>query len=423
MASDAPLPLAGVRVLELAGLAPAPFAGMVLADFGADVVRVDRAGTSFNVDVLTRGKRSIAVLLKSPDGIALLRKLLSPPAPAAPATSWRADVLIDPFRPGVLERLGLAPAELLEANPRLIIARLTGFRRTGPYANMAGHDINYVALSGVLPLLGRKGDKPYFPANLLADFAGGGMIAVVGIFAALLERARSGKGQIVEIDMVTGTRYVSSFPLVMSQPALNLPLWNEARGQNYLDGGAPWYEVYETKDGGYMSVGALENHFYRTFLETFLASLPADLIPSPAPSPADQLDRTTWPSLSTFLTAAFRSKTRQEWTDLFLGTESCCVPVLDKHEVDPDGRGPGESDVREEEQVRGGGGGGIPVAAPRLTRTPAKTASSWGLGEVFLEPGRDTREVLGAAGLAEEEVARLAKVGVVSVAGEGKAKL
>ncbi|GAA5921936.1 hypothetical protein JCM1841_005003 [Sporobolomyces salmonicolor] len=421
MASDILLPLAGVRVLELAGLAPAPFAGMVLADFGADVVRVDRAGTSFNVDVLTRGKRSIAVSLKSPDGITLLRKLLSPPAPTAPAPSWRADVLIDPFRPGVLERLGLAPAELLLANPRLIIARLTGFRRRGPYANMAGHDINYVALSGVLPLLGRKGDKPYFPANLLADFAGGGMMAVLGIMAALLERARSGKGQVVEIDMVTGTRYVSSFPLVMSRPDLNLPLWNEARGENYLDGGAPWYEVYETKDGAYMSVGALENHFYRTFLETLLSSLPGDLVPSPAPSPADQLDRTTWPALSTFLAAAFRSKTRQEWTDLFLGTESCCVPVLSQHEVDSEGRGPGEPGVALSERAQASGGGGIPAAAPRLTRTPA-AASGATRGEVFLEPGRDTRDVLREAGELADEVERLAKAGVVSF-GEGTAKL
>ncbi|CEQ41502.1 SPOSA6832_03246, partial [Sporobolomyces salmonicolor] len=442
MASDILLPLAGVRVLEVL----LPLLSLEVRLFAECLTSVFDLTPPFQwcwpTSARTSGKRSIAVSLKSPDGITLLRKLLSPPAPTAPAPSWRADVLIDPFRPGVLERLGLAPAELLLANPRLIIARLTGFRRRGPYANMAGHDINYVALSGVLPLLGRKGDKPYFPANLLADFAGGGMMAVLGIMAALLERARSGKGQVVEIDMVrslyspvisvcpvkrlvslqvTGTRYVSSFPLVMSRPDLNLPLWNEARGENYLDGGAPWYEVYETKDGAYMSVGALENHFYRTFLETLLSSLPGDLVPSPAPSPADQLDRTTWPALSTFLAAAFRSKTRQEWTDLFLGTESCCVPVLSQHEVDSEGRGPGEPGVALSERAQASGGGGIPAAAPRLTRTPA-AASGAARGEVFLEPGRDTRDVLREAGELADEVERLAKAGVVSF-GEGTAKL
>lgn len=282
-----------------------------------------------------RGKRSLAVSLKSPQGISLLRTLLAPPSSTE---DWRADILIDPFRPGVLERLGLDPKDLLEKNPRLIVARLTGFRRegafspcapsgedltcslTGPYAKMAGHDINYLALSGVLPMLGRKGDKPYFPANLLgericehsettltclytADFAGGGMMAVLGILAALIERTKSGKGQIVEIDMVhsilpylrlrstdafrqvTGTRYASIFPLTMARPSLGLPMWSEPRGENILDGGAPWYDVYECKDGQYMSLGPIENHFYAEFLCVPLPSSPhspADIAPSVA---------------------------------------------------------------------------------------------------------------------------------------------
>ncbi|GAA6059764.1 hypothetical protein JCM10212_001972 [Sporobolomyces blumeae] len=407
------LPLSGIRVLELAGLAPGPFAGMVLADLGADVVRVDRADAGFNVDVLIRGKRSIAVSLKTSEGISLLRKLLSPPVDANDR-AWRADVLIDPFRPGVLERIGLGPDELLKADPRLVIARLTGFRRTGPYSNMAGHDINYVALSGVLSLLGRRGDKPYFPANLLADFAGGGMIAVVGILAALLERGRSGKGQIVEIDMVTGTRYVSSFPLMMSDPTLNLPLWNEPRGENYLDGGAPWYDVYETKDGKFMSVGALESHFYRTFLDTLLSALDkgdASTSTGSTPSPEDQLDRSTWPALKAFLTTAFLTRTRAEWTKIFVGTESCCVPVLERHEVDAAGRGTDEPRADAD---------GLETAvelppnpAPKLMRTPMRGSTS-ATDAPFLEPGRDTRQVLEEAGL-EGELESLEKAGAVSL--------
>ncbi|GAA5895390.1 CaiB/BaiF CoA transferase family protein [Sporobolomyces salmoneus] len=401
------LPLQGIRVLELAGLAPGPFAGMVLADFGADVVRVDRADAGFNVDVLTRGKRSIAVSLKTKEGISLLRKLLSPSG--GNDDLWRADVLIDPFRPGVLERIGLDPKELIEANPKLIVARLTGFRREGPYSSMAGHDINYVALSGVLSMLGRKGDKPYFPANLLADFAGGGMIAVLGILAAVIERSRSGKGQIVEIDMVTGTRYISSFPLLMSNPYLNLPLWSQPRGENFLDGGAPWYDVYETKDGKFMSVGALENHFYTEFLSTLTRSLPSTFT-LPAPSPSDQLERSTWPALKSFLTSAFLLKTRQEWTNIFLGTEACCVPVLSKEEVDSAGRGKDEPEVSldEDEEARGG----IPDPAPRLVRTPAGTEKA-ALEKVFLEPGRDTREILEQAGLGGE-VDALSRAGAIS---------
>ncbi|GAA5998365.1 hypothetical protein JCM5350_007433 [Sporobolomyces pararoseus] len=401
------LPLAGIRVLELAGLAPGPFAGMVLADFGADVVRVDRANAGFNVDVLTRGKRSVAVSLKTKEGISLLRKLLS--KPDGNDGTWRADVLIDPFRPGVLERIGLDPKDLIKENPKLIVARLTGFRREGPYSSMAGHDINYVALSGVLSLLGRKDDKPYFPANLLADFAGGGMIAVLGILAAIIERSRSCKGQVVEIDMVTGTRYISSFPLLMSSPSLNLPLWSQPRGENFLDGGAPWYDVYETKDGKYMSVGAIESHFYTEFLNALTRNLPSDF-PHSAPSASDQLERSTWPALKSFLTSAFLLKTRQEWTDIFIGTESCCVPVLSKEEVDSAGRGKGEPGVSIEEDEEESGG--IPFPAPRLVRTPPKTDKTTH-ETVFLEPGRDTKEFLEQAGLGNQ-VEQLIRAGAIS---------
>ncbi|KPV74298.1 uncharacterized protein RHOBADRAFT_54141 [Rhodotorula graminis WP1] len=415
-------PVAGIRVLELAGLAPGPFTGLILADFGADVVRVDRHGDSFNTDTLTRGKRSIAVSLKSPDGISLVKTLVGPSSSSTSSASsrpeqWRADVLIDPFRPGVLERLGLDPEDLLKANPRLVIARLTGFRREGPYSKMAGHDINYLALTGVLSMLGRAGDKPYFPANLLTDFAGGGLMAVVGVLAALLERSRSGKGQIVEIDMVTGTRYASIFPLTVARPSTGMPTWSEPRGENWLDGGAPWYEVYKTKDGGYMSLGAIENHFYRVFLEIFSKELSSCADLPPHPSPDTQYDRSTWPDLVAFFTAGFAEKTRDEWASLFLNTDACCVPVLERHEVDAQGRGPGEPGRALDDETAADGGG-VPAPAPRLVRTPATAGASDG---PFLEPGRDTVEVLEAAGLGGK-VRALIEAGAVS-ASDPKAKL
>ncbi|GAA6015731.1 hypothetical protein JCM10207_008778 [Rhodosporidiobolus poonsookiae] len=420
---DAALPLAGVRVLELAGLAPVPFAGLVLSDFGADVVRVDRADAAFNPDVLTRGKRSLAVSLKSVEGLAVIRKLLEP---ASSSSDWRADILLDPFRPGVLKRLGLDPEELLRINPRLIIASITGFRRTGPYSKSAGHDINYLAASGVLSMLGRSDDKPYAPANLLSDFAGGGLLAVVGILAALFEREKSGKGQIVEADMITGTRYAATFALLMSHKSLAAArnslgdgLWDKPRGQNILDGGAPWYDVYECQDKGrYMSIGSIEPQFYKVFLDIFTRALPPSLVPHPPPSAANQHNRATWPALSAFLAAGFASKPRDAWAALFLGTDACCVPVLDKDEVDARGAGPFEPD-RELSREDAAAGGGIPEAAPRLSRTPARAARQ---SEVFLEPGKDTLQVLREAGLGGE-TDELLKKGAVKAVQRGKAKL
>ncbi|GAA5864756.1 hypothetical protein JCM8547_008299 [Rhodosporidiobolus lusitaniae] len=390
------LPLSGLRVLEFAGLAPGPFAGLVLADFGADVVRLDRPGGLSSSDVLTRGKRSLAVSVKEPDGIDLIRKLLEPSSNAA---DWRADIVINPFRPGVLERLGLDPKELLERNPRLIIARLTGFRRKGPYSMMAGHDANFLALSGVLSMLGRKHEKPYAPANTLADFAGGGMLAVVGILVAVIERARSGKGQIVEVDMVTGTRYAAIFPLLVSRPSLGLPMWDKPRGENILDGGAPWYDVYETKDGKFMSLGPIEPQFYSVFLKLFIEALPPQLVPSPPPSAEDQLDRSTWPSLSSFFTDGFCTKNRDDWTQYFLGTDACCTPVLDKAEVDADGVGPFEEDRALSAEEQAAGDGGIPAPAPLLSRTPGRKGGR--ASQLILQPGLHSFEVLAEAGLGE----------------------
>ncbi|KAJ6656133.1 hypothetical protein lerEdw1_004184 [Lerista edwardsae] len=232
----------------MAGLAPAPLCGLILADFGAQVVRVDRSPrTAMSTDVQGRGKRSLALDLKQPKGAATLRRLCR-----------RADVLIEPFRPGVMEKLGLEPETLLRDNPRLIYARLTGFGHFGKYARMAGHDINYLAVSGVLSRLGRKDENPYAPLNLLADFAGGGVMCAMGIIMALYERTKSGKGQVIDASMVEGAAYLSSF-LWKSQ---NLGLWNRPRGENLLDCGAPFYETYKTADEKFMAVGAIEPQFY-----------------------------------------------------------------------------------------------------------------------------------------------------------------
>ena len=237
-----------MRVLELAGLAPGPFAGMALADYGASVIRIDRA-TKFSHsseeetptgDSLTRHKSSIAVDMKSPAGIDLIKSLLP-----------HVDVVIDPFRPGVLEKLGLGPKEvMLQINPRIIVARMTGFRRDGKYKDMAGHDINYIAVSGVLSLFGRAHEKPYPPGNVVGDFAGGGAMCFLGILLALINRGRTGRGQVVEANMVDGSTYLATMPRL----GIKRPIWSGKRGTNTLDGGCPYYDTYETKDGKYMAV-------------------------------------------------------------------------------------------------------------------------------------------------------------------------
>uniref|UniRef100_A0A8C9BN83 Solute carrier family 45 member 2 n=1 Tax=Phocoena sinus TaxID=42100 RepID=A0A8C9BN83_PHOSS len=251
-----PMALQGVSVVELAGLAPGPFCGMVLADFGAQVVRVDRPGTRGDLSRMARGKRSLAVDLKQPRGAAVLRSLCA-----------RADVVLESFRPGVMEKLQLSPEILQRENPKLIYARLSGFGQSGRFSRVAGHDINYLALSGVLSRIGRSGEAPYAPLNLLADFGGGGLMCALGILMALFERTRSGKGQVVDANMVEGTAYLGSFLWKTQQTGL----WGQPRGQNMLDGGAPFYATYRTADGGFMAVGALEPQFYELLLRALIA--------------------------------------------------------------------------------------------------------------------------------------------------------
>ncbi|KAK7188853.1 hypothetical protein DPSP01_007670 [Paraphaeosphaeria sporulosa] len=315
--ADQPPPLTGIRVLEFAGLAPGPFAGMLLADYGATVLRLDRPSPTPHPtsDQLTRRKTSIAVNLKSPSAIALVKKLLT-----------NVDVVIDPFRPGVLEKLGLSPQDvMLKINPRLIVGRMTGFRRDGKYSMMAGHDINYIAVSGVLSLFGRKGEKPYPPGNVVGDFAGGGAMCFLGILLALLARERSGNGQVVEANMVDGSAVLATMPRL----GLKTEVWRRERGTNMLDGGAPYYDTYETKDGKYMAVGAIEPQFYAALLQG-LGLQPSDL-------PGDRDNRADWAKLKEFFTGVFKKKTRSEWEAIFDGTDACCTPVITNAELEAQG--------------------------------------------------------------------------------------
>nr|XP_006627299.1 PREDICTED: alpha-methylacyl-CoA racemase [Lepisosteus oculatus] len=371
--------LAGVRVIELAGLAPAPFCGMVLADFGARVIRVDRTRTTMAMDVQARGKLSVALNLKKPEGAAVLRKLC-----------LKSDVVLEPFRKGVMEKLGLGPEELLKENPRLIYARLTGFGQSGSFATAAGHDINYLAMSGLLSKLGRSSENPYAPLNLVADFAGGGLLCAMGIVLALYERTRSGRGQVIDASMVEGAAYVGSF-IWKSQ---NLGLWNRPRGHNLLDSGAPFYETYETADGKHMAVGAIEPQFYNELIKGL------GLDPTELPL---QMSVSDWPELKRIFTETFASKTQAEWSKIFDGTDACVTPVLSLEEVSshPHNRERGSF-------IKDAQGEVSPRPAPLLSRTPASPSSS---RDPFI--GEHTRTVLAEYGYSSAQIDSLLSAGVI----------
>jgi alpha-methylacyl-CoA racemase len=375
-------PLSGVRVVEIASLAPAPFGCMVLADLGADVLRVDRAERSGPQalaprDPLARGRHSIGLNLKDPAAVDLLLRLVDD-----------ADVLVEGFRPGVAERLGFGPELCAQRNPRLVYARMTGWGQDGPLAPTAGHDIDYIAISGALSTIGRVGERPVPPVNLVGDFGGGGMLLALGILAALVERARSGRGQVVDAAMVDGSALLTSFIYGLRAAGS----WQDERGTNLLDGGAPFYDTYATSDGQYMAVGALEPQFYAALLRG-LGLDDADL-------PA-QLDRAGWPVLRQRFAETFASRTRAEWEEAFARTDACVAPVLGVAEA---ARHPHAAARAAFVDV---GGVTQPAPAPRFSRSAAEVPAP------PPRPGADTDSVLAGLGLGPDEVAALRARGVV----------
>ncbi|HEY7068800.1 MAG TPA: CaiB/BaiF CoA-transferase family protein [Acidimicrobiales bacterium] len=378
-------PLAGITVIELAGIGPGPFCGMMLADMGADVIRVDRAQSVQGgdperppADLLARGRRSVGVDLKSPDGVEVVLSLVE-----------RADALIEGFRPGVTERLGLGPDECLARNPRLVYGRMTGWGQDGPYAPTAGHDINYISLAGALDPIGRRGEAPVPPLNLVGDFGGGGLLLAFGIVAGLLEARTSGQGQVIDAAMVDGAAAL----MTMTHSMRAMGIWNDERGTNMLDTGAHFYDVYETADGGYVSIGSIEPQFYAELLR--LTGLEGEDLPW-------QHDRAQWPALKERLAGIFRTKTRDEWCEIMEGTDVCFAPVLTIPEA-----------VAHPHNVHRGtfvevAGIPQPGPAPRFSRTEAAVARP------PAHAGQHTDEILAGAGFDADRIAKLRETGAVA---------
>jgi alpha-methylacyl-CoA racemase len=354
-------PLAGVRIVELAGLGPAPFCAMLLADLGADVVVVRRPGERGN-GLLDRGKRHVTVDLKHQDGPAVVLAMVE-----------RADALVEGFRPGVVERLGVGPEQCWTVNPRLVYGRMTGWGQDGPLAGQAGHDIDYIALTGMLHAIGRAGGPPQVPVNLLGDFGGGALYLAVGVLAAVLEARGSGRGQVVDASIVDGVAHLGTLLFGMMAAGR----WQTERGTNLLDTGAPFYDVYQTSDGGFVAVGALEPQFY----EELLCRL--DL----AAEMPDREDPRNWPEIREKLAAAFARRTRQEWAEHFADSDACVAPVLSMTEA------AGHPQVVARETLLRSGGVLQPAPAPRFSRTPnpapgrAAASTLWDDWQITGRPG------------------------------------
>ena len=378
-------PLTGYRIIEIAGIGPGPFCGMLLADLGAEVIRVDRVSTvqagpgeMTRADHMGRGRRSLAVDLKTPGGVEAVLRLAA-----------TADALFEPFRPGVAERLGIGPDVCLARNPKLVYGRMTGWGQEGPYAQMAGHDINYIALAGALAPIGRKGQGPIPPLNLVGDYGGGGMLLAFGLLAALLETQRSGKGQVVDAAMVDGAAIL----MTVFYGLYAAGNWSLERGTNMLDTGAHFYDVYETADGEYVSIGSIEPQFYAELLR--LTGLEKESLP-------DQMDRSGWSALKEKMAAIFRTKSRDEWCAIMEGSDVCFAPVLSLAEA------PEHPHNQQRSLFVEVGGLRQPAPAPRFSRT-ANAAP--------LPPpraGGQTDEILRAAGFSQAEIQSLRGDGAVA---------
>jgi alpha-methylacyl-CoA racemase len=371
-------PLNGIRVIEMAGLAPGPYCAMMLADMGADVLRIERPGgtrpgANDRLSLLNRSRRSVVIDLKSALGVAAVFRLLG-----------NADALIEGFRPGVIERLGLGPDVCLKTYPRLVYGRMTGWGQHGPLAGAPGHDLNYIALSGVLHSIGHKGQPPTIPLNLVGDFAGGGMLLAFGILCALIEAMRSGQGQVVDAAMVDGAASLMNFMHGMRAQGT----WSDVRGNNSLDGAAPWYQVYETKDGQYVSIANVEKKFHDELLR--LTGLDKESVPT-------QHDRKNWPTLRARFAELFRSKTRSEWCALLEGSETCFAPVLSIPEAMEHPHNRARATFIEVDGVM------QPAPAPRFSRSRPNETS---LPDI---PGTNSEGLLSGWGFSEQDVAELRK--------------
>ena len=368
-------PLAGVRVVEIAGIGPGPFAAMMLADMGADVVRVDRAGNVWGGDpatpprdIMNRGRRSIGVDLKNPDGVETVLSLVE-----------KADALIEGFRPGVTERLGVGPDACLARNPRLVYGRMTGWGQDGPMATMAGHDMNYIAIAGALGAIGRPDERPQPPLNLVGDFGGGGMLLAFGIVCGIVEARTSGQGQVVDAAMVDGTAVLTTFMHGM----MAMGGWKDERGVNMLDSGAHFYEVYTCADGRFLSVGAIEPQFYAELLEKTGLADDAEFL--------QQNDKAQWPHLKERLAGVIATKTRDEWAAIFDGSDACVAPILSLGEAPSHPHNVARSTFVEQDGLV------QPAPAPRFSRTAG------GIQRPPAHAGQHTDEVLAEWGVADAD--------------------
>ncbi|WP_158970087.1 CaiB/BaiF CoA transferase family protein [Chachezhania sediminis] len=376
-------PLAGLRIIEFAGIGPGPFAGMMLADMGAEIVRIERPGAAsptgqgrHELEFLARGRKSIALDMKKPGALDLAMRLID-----------SADGLIEGFRPGVMERLGLGPDVCLTRNPRLVYGRMTGWGQDGPVAKTAGHDLNYIALSGALHASGEADRAPTFPLNLLGDFGGGGMFLAFGMVTGLLKVARTGQGDVVDAAIVDGTAAL----MAMIYSRRSMGVWRDERASNALDGGVPWYGVYECADGGWVTIGSLEPQFWAVLL---------DKLGLTAEEMGDRADRSAWPAMRVRLTDIFLSRPRDHWVGLLQDTDACFAPVLSMAEA-PD---------HPHNKARGifSDGPVQPMPAPRFARAATPLPST------PPAPGRDSRSVLEDLGLGAGDIDDLFSEGVVS---------